>query len=42
MTVKMYSDRKGWPLSAVEVTVEGKHEDGAFLMQRRVTLVGPS
>jgi putative redox protein len=41
ITVKMYADHKKWPLSGVEVTVDGKHEDGAFLMQRRVKLVGP-
>ena len=41
MTVKMYAERKGWPLSGAEVIVEGKHEDGAFVMRRRVTLVGP-
>jgi putative redox protein len=41
MTVKMYADHKGWPLSSVEVTVEGKHEEGGFLMHRRVKLVGP-
>jgi putative redox protein len=41
MTVKLYADHKGWPLSRVEVTVDGKHEEGAFVLQRHITLVGP-
>jgi putative redox protein len=40
MTVKGYADRKGWALRRVEVTVEGAHEDGAFVMRRRVTVDG--
>jgi putative redox protein len=40
MTVKVYADRKAWPLRHVEVTVEGAHEDGAFVMRRRVALDG--
>lgn len=42
MTVKMYADHKGWPLERVEVTVEGAHRDGAFVMQRRLKLEGAS
>lgn len=41
MTVKMYADRKGWPLEHVEVTVGGVHRDGAFHMDRRIVLSGP-
>jgi putative redox protein len=41
MTVKMYADRKGWPLEKVEVTVEGAQRDEAFLFQRRVKVEGP-
>jgi putative redox protein len=40
MTVKVYADRKGWVLRRAEVTVEGAHEDGAFVMRRRVALDG--
>jgi putative redox protein len=42
MTVKLYADRKAWPLERVEVTVEGEPKDGAFVFHRRVRLVGPS
>jgi putative redox protein len=42
MTVKMYSDRKAWPLERVEVTVEGDRRDDAFVFRRRVTLFGAS
>ncbi|HEY1695233.1 MAG TPA: OsmC family protein [Polyangiaceae bacterium] len=41
MTVKMYADRKGWPLEGVEVTVEGQQREGAFVFQRRLEFDGP-
>ena len=40
MTVKVYADHKGWTLRHVEVTVEGRHADGVFHMQRRIALEG--
>jgi putative redox protein len=40
MTVKMYAERKAWPLESVEVAVSGDHVDGAFVMTRHVTLRG--
>jgi uncharacterized OsmC-like protein len=40
MTLKMYADRKGWPLENVEVTVEGHHVEGAFVMTRHVRVTG--
>jgi putative redox protein len=40
MTVKMYADRKQWPLESVEVVVEGRREVDAFVFHRRVTLSG--
>jgi putative redox protein len=40
MTVKLYADRKGWPLTAVEVRVDGDHVDGAFVMRRSMRLEG--
>jgi len=41
MTVKVYADRKGWPLEAVDVRVSGRHEDGVFLIERRLSFTGP-
>jgi putative redox protein len=40
MTVKMYADRKGWPLRACDVTVEGDPRADAFVMKRTVKLEG--
>ncbi|MBK9261630.1 MAG: OsmC family protein [Polyangiaceae bacterium] len=40
MTVKMYADRKGWPLSAVEVTVSGEKQGDGYHLKRSVKLVG--
>jgi putative redox protein len=40
MTVKMYADRKGWPLESIEVSVAGDHVDGTFVMTRHVALRG--
>jgi putative redox protein len=42
MTVKLYADRKGWPLERVEVIVEGERKDDAFVFHRRVRLEGSS
>lgn len=41
MTLKVYSDRKGWPLQSVDVRVTGKHEEGEFRIERRLVLTGP-
>jgi putative redox protein len=41
MTVKLYADRKGWPLESVEVSVDGAHVDGAFVLTRKVGVRGP-
>jgi putative redox protein len=40
MTVKMYADRKGWPIDSVDVSVAGDHVDGVFVMTRKLTLKG--
>jgi putative redox protein len=40
MTVKVYADRKGWPLTAVEVRVDGDHVDGTFVLRRSIRLDG--
>jgi putative redox protein len=40
MTVKLYADRKEWPLEAVHVILSGRHEDSGFLIDRRLQLAG--
>lgn len=40
MTLKVYAERKGWPLRDVRVTVRGTHADGAFAITRRLTIDG--
>ena len=40
MTVKMYADRKGWPLDSVDVSVAGDHVDGVFVMTRTLKVAG--
>ncbi|HVK63470.1 MAG TPA: OsmC family protein [Polyangium sp.] len=40
MTVKVYADRKAWPLASVEVEVSGEKRDGSFLAKRSIRLVG--
>jgi putative redox protein len=41
MTVKLYADRKGWPLERVEVALEQGREEGVHQMRRVITLHGP-
>jgi len=40
MTVKLYADRKGWPLERVEVELEQEKIDGAHEFRRVVKLHG--
>jgi putative redox protein len=40
MTVKLYADRKGWPLEQVHVRVNGRHEDDGFHIDRTLRLAG--
>src|SRR5579884_1777381 len=40
MTVKMYAERKGWPLERVEVLVTQDKREGVHVMQRTVRLEG--
>jgi putative redox protein len=41
MTVKMYADRKGWPLRAVDVTVEGNRDEASvFTFKRTISFEG--
>lgn len=40
MTVKMYSDRKGWKLTSVRVSVTQETVEGAHVFHRSIDLVG--
>ncbi len=40
MTVKLYADRKEWPLEAVHVVLNGRQEEAGFLIERRLELAG--
>jgi putative redox protein len=41
MTVKMYADRKGWPLRSVDVKVRGRRDEAeGFVVERELTFVG--
>ena len=40
MTVKMYADRKGWPLRACVVHVEAEKQPDAFVIRRTLRLEG--
>jgi len=41
MTLRMYAERKGWPLTSVRVELSGKHEGGTYRIARRIDLEGP-
>jgi putative redox protein len=40
MTVKLYADRKEWPLEAVHVALNGRHDEGGFLIERTLQVEG--
>jgi len=40
MTLKMYAERKGWPLEHAHVTLNGQHADGRFVITRHIALTG--
>lgn len=40
MTLKVYAERKGWPLRDAHVTLNGAHTDGRFAITRQVALTG--
>lgn len=41
MTLKMYAERKGWPLVGVDVTLNGDHTAEGFVIDRKIELDGP-
>jgi uncharacterized OsmC-like protein len=41
MTLRMYAARKGWPLEAVTVTLNGGAADGKYAISRQIALQGP-
>jgi len=40
VTVQMYARRKGWPLTHVRVEVNGRDEQGTYVIDRKVVLDG--
>ena len=40
MTLKVYAERKGWPLRDVHVTLNGATVDGKFVISRQLTIDG--
>jgi putative redox protein len=40
MTLKVYAERKAWPLKNVHVTLNGDHVDGVFVITRQLVLDG--
>lgn len=40
MTLKVYAERKGWPLTNVRVRLHGATTDGRFVITRQLDVVG--
>jgi putative redox protein len=40
MTLKVYAERKGWPVRDVQVRLNGATADGRFVITRHVTIDG--
>lgn len=40
MTLKVYAQRKGWPLRDVQVSLTGGSADGGYRITRELTIVG--
>jgi putative redox protein len=40
MTLKVYAERKGWPLQNVSVTVNGATTDAGFVITRQLDMTG--
>lgn len=40
MTLRMYAERKGWPLRSVHVALTGGSADGKYSITRAITMAG--
>lgn len=40
MTLRIYAERKGWPLGEVSVKLEGKTVEGRYMITKQVTMTG--
>ena len=40
MTLKVYAERKGWPLRDAQVTLTAASRDGRFVIRRQIALIG--
>ena len=40
MTLRLYAERKGWPLRSVRVTLTGGPADGKYAINRQIALEG--
>jgi putative redox protein len=40
MTLKVYAERKGWPLEDVKVTLNAANSEGGYIITRRVAISG--
>ncbi|MES2346342.1 MAG: OsmC family protein [Pseudomonadota bacterium] len=40
ITLRMYADRKQWPLDAVDVSLHLRHDDGALVVKRTLAFSG--
>ena len=40
MTLKVYAERKGWPVRDVHVLLNAVHADGSYVITRQVTIDG--
>jgi putative redox protein len=40
MTLRLYADRKGWPLRSVRVTLTGGPADGKYAITRKIAMDG--
>ena len=40
MTLKVYAERKGWPLRDVNVSLDGGSVDGGYVINRQIRLFG--
>ena len=40
MTMRLYAERKGWPVGDVSVKLDGKTVDGRYMITKQVTMTG--